>query len=129
MAIIVQHHLKETGVLYGRQDKIFKAAVVIDLIRESSESCNLETAFQITIKNSRLTSFAKDLETFNAHYDKESKRFVVGDGKNQDEDNNCSYEEYIKALLNHYETIGRTKEDLANDLGVSPNTLASLLKK
>ena len=129
MAIIVQHHLKETGTLYGRQDKIFKAAVVIDLIRESSENCNLETAFQITIKNSRLTSFRKDLETFNAHYDKESKRFVVGDGKNQDEDNNCSYEEYIKALLNHYETIGRTKEDLANDLGVSPNTLASLLKK
>ena len=129
MAIIVQHHLNEKGSFYGRQDKIFKVAVVIDLTRESSKSCNLETAFQVTIKNSRLTSFEKDLETFNAHYDKESKRFVVDSGHDQDEDYNCSYEEYIKALGNHYKTIGRTKDDLAEDLGVSPTSLASLLKK
>ena len=121
--------MNEKGSLYGSQDKTFKVAVVIDLTRESSKSCNLETAFQVTIKNSRLTSFEKDLETFNAHYDKESKRFAVGNCNDQDEDNNCSYEEYIKALWNHYKTIGRTKEDLAEDLGVSPNSLASLLKK
>ena len=130
MAIIVQHHLNGKGSLYGRIDKSFRAAVIIELTRDSSESCNLETTFQVTIKNSRLTSFEKDLETFNAHYDKESKHFVVGKNpnENQDVDNNCSYEEYVKALWNHYKTIEYTKEDLAKDLGVSPNTLATLLK-
>ena len=131
MAIIIQHHLKEDGSLYGRQDKNFKASVVIELTKESSKNCNLETAFQVKIKNSRLTSFAKDLEPFNAYYDKKSKHFVVGKNpdEEQDEDNSYSYEEYVKALGKHYETVNRTRENLAEDLGMSINTLAPLLKK
>ena len=121
MAIIIQHHLKPDGSLYGRQDKIFQAAVVINITRTAKENSTLTTPFQVIIKNSRFTHFHEDLAPFNVCYDENTKRFVVND-------DNGSYEKYVKAIGNHYKKTGRTQDDLAEHLGVSTNTLTNHLK-
>ena len=120
MSIIVLHHLND-GSAYGRKDKFFGASVAIELTRESKESCNLTTPFQVRFKSNRLTSFAEDLEAFDVCYDEKSKHFKIVAAT-------CSKKEYAKKLANHYERVDSTQDELAEHLGVSINTLTSLLK-
>ena len=120
MSIIVLHHLND-GSAYGRKDKFFGASVAIELTRESKEPCNLTTPFQVRFKSNRLSSLAEDLETFDVCYDDKTKHFKIVNAA-------CSKKEYAKKLSKYYESFDCTQEELAEHLGVSINTLTSLLK-
>lgn len=129
LAIVVQHHLKD-GKSYGRADKHFSADTTVHLSRKGTGTLTTPFTIQIGDKH-RMILCDEETKPFEVMLDDKHHFVCVGvdkDGKIISKDTD-QVDKEEQTLIEMLVKVYKQKKELADLLGMSPNSLTNKLKK